>query len=77
MVWDVGHQAYPRKLITGRFNDFHTLRQKDGVAGYLKRCESTSIISALVTPHQHFGGAWHGHRPRSSRAKPQLCGGDW
>ena len=40
VIWDVGHQAYPHKLITGRFNQFHTLRQKDGVAGYLKRCEN-------------------------------------
>jgi 1-deoxy-D-xylulose-5-phosphate synthase len=40
VIWDVGHQAYPHKLITGRYNHFHTLRQKDGVAGYLKRCES-------------------------------------
>lgn len=58
VIWDVGHQAYPHKLITGRYNDFHTLRQKDGVAGYLKRCESqfdhfgaghasTSISAAL------------------------------
>ena len=58
VVWDVGHQAYPHKLITGRWNSFHTLRQKDGVAGYLKRCESrfdhfgaghasTSISAAL------------------------------
>jgi 1-deoxy-D-xylulose-5-phosphate synthase len=28
VVWDVGHQAYPHKLITGRYNRFHTLRQK-------------------------------------------------
>ncbi|MFY8148330.1 MAG: 1-deoxy-D-xylulose-5-phosphate synthase [Prochlorococcaceae cyanobacterium] len=58
VVWDVGHQAYPHKLVTGRYNDFHTLRQKGGVAGYLKRCESrfdhfgaghasTSISAAL------------------------------
>lgn len=40
VIWDVGHQAYPHKLITGRYNNFHTLRQKDGVAGYLKRSES-------------------------------------
>ena len=40
VIWDVGHQAYPHKLITGRFNNFHTLRQKGGVAGYLKRCEN-------------------------------------
>ncbi|OWY66955.1 1-deoxy-D-xylulose-5-phosphate synthase [cyanobacterium TDX16] len=58
VIWDVGHQAYPHKLITGRYSEFHTLRQKDGVAGYLKRCESkfdhfgaghasTSISAAL------------------------------
>jgi 1-deoxy-D-xylulose-5-phosphate synthase len=58
VVWDVGHQAYPHKLITGRYKNFHTLRQKNGVAGYLKRCESkfdhfgaghasTSISAAL------------------------------
>ncbi len=40
VVWDVGHQAYPHKLITGRYEDFHTLRQQKGVAGYLKRTES-------------------------------------
>lgn len=58
VVWDVGHQAYPHKLITGRYADFDTLRQQGGVAGYLKRCESefdhfgaghasTSISAAL------------------------------
>jgi 1-deoxy-D-xylulose-5-phosphate synthase len=41
VVWDVGHQAYPHKLITGRYNRFHTLRQKDGIAGYINRKEST------------------------------------
>ncbi|MCL2926391.1 MAG: thiamine pyrophosphate-dependent enzyme, partial [Trichodesmium sp. MAG_R04] len=40
VIWDVGHQAYPHKIITGRYHNFHTLRQKGGVAGYLKRCES-------------------------------------
>jgi len=58
VIWDVGHQAYPHKLITGRYAQFHTLRQKNGIAGYLKRCESrfdhfgaghasTSISAAL------------------------------
>jgi len=58
VVWDVGHQAYPHKLITGRYGQFHTLRQQGGVAGYLKRSESrfdhfgaghasTSISAAL------------------------------
>jgi len=40
VVWDVGHQAYPHKLITGRYHRFHTLRQKEGIAGYLNRRES-------------------------------------
>ncbi len=40
VIWDVGHQAYPHKLITGRYQNFHTLRQKEGVAGYLKRGEN-------------------------------------
>ncbi len=58
VCWDVGHQAYPHKLITGRFNSFDSLRQQRGVAGYLKRSESrfdhfgaghasTSISAAL------------------------------
>ncbi len=40
VIWDVGHQAYPHKMLTGRYHDFHTLRQKNGVAGYLKRSEN-------------------------------------
>ena len=58
VVWDVGHQAYPHKLITGRYGSFDSLRQQGGVAGYLKRAESrfdhfgaghasTSISAAL------------------------------
>lgn len=39
-VFDVGHQSYAHKLVTGRADDFHTLRQKDGVSGFEKRGES-------------------------------------
>ncbi len=57
-VFDVGHQAYTHKILTGRFNKMHTLRQKDGLSGFTKRSESehdsfgaghssTSISSAL------------------------------
>ena len=56
LIWDVGHQAYPHKLITGRFNDFDTLRQEKGIAGYLKRSES---------PFDHFGA---GHASTSISA---------
>ncbi len=56
VVWDVGHQAYPHKLITGRFNEFDSLRQQKGVAGYLKRSESV---------FDHFGA---GHASTSISA---------
>ena len=58
IIWDVGHQAYAHKLLTGRLNDFSTLRQLNGVSGFPKRSESehdvfgvghssTSISAAL------------------------------
>ncbi len=46
IVWDVGHQAYGHKLLTGRREAFHTLRQKGGVSGFPRRSES---------PHDAFG----------------------
>jgi len=58
LIWDVGHQGYPHKLVTGRFDKFSTLRKRDGVSGFLRRSESehdvfgaghagTSISAAL------------------------------
>ncbi len=44
LVWDVGHQAYAHKLLTGRQDKFHTLRQYGGVAGFPKRSESPHDI---------------------------------
>jgi len=40
VIWDVGHQAYPHKILTGRRNRIETLRQKDGLSGFTKRSES-------------------------------------
>jgi 1-deoxy-D-xylulose-5-phosphate synthase len=40
LVWDVGHQAYPHKILTGRKNRFSTMRQLNGLSGFLKRSES-------------------------------------
>jgi 1-deoxy-D-xylulose-5-phosphate synthase len=58
LVWDIGHQAYVHKLLTGRRDRFHTIRQFGGLSGYLRRQESpydvfgashasTSISAAL------------------------------
>ena len=40
LIWDVGHQCYPHKIITGRRGRMHTLRQGDGLSGFTKRSES-------------------------------------
>lgn len=40
LVWDVGHQSYPHKILTGRKNQMHTMRQYGGLAGFPKRNES-------------------------------------
>ncbi|MCY7378314.1 MAG: 1-deoxy-D-xylulose-5-phosphate synthase [Gemmatimonadaceae bacterium] len=40
LVWDVGHQGYPHKLLTGRNQRIETLRQENGISGFLKRSES-------------------------------------
>ncbi|HEX9037544.1 MAG TPA: 1-deoxy-D-xylulose-5-phosphate synthase [Ktedonobacterales bacterium] len=58
LVWDIGHQAYPHKLVTGRRERFRTLKTLGGISGYLRRAESeydafgashasTSISAAL------------------------------
>ena len=56
LVWDVGHQAYVHKLLTGRYDQFETLRQQGGLSGFLKRSES---------PYDAFGA---GHASTSISA---------
>ncbi len=56
LVWDVGHQAYAHKALTGRRDRMHTLRRRDGLSGFLRRDES---------PYDAFGG---GHSSTSISA---------
>jgi len=49
LVWDVGHQAYVHKILTGRKNQFHTNRQYKGLSGFPKRDES--VYDAFGTGH--------------------------
>eukprot|EP00271_Cylindrocystis_brebissonii_P014401 TRINITY_DN35752_c0_g1_i1.p1 TRINITY_DN35752_c0_g1~~TRINITY_DN35752_c0_g1_i1.p1 ORF type:complete len:744 (+),score=190.63 TRINITY_DN35752_c0_g1_i1:131-2362(+) len=56
IIWDVGHQTYPHKILTGRRHQMHTLRQTDGLAGFTRRAES---------PHDAFGA---GHSSTSISA---------
>ncbi|UMA64292.1 1-deoxy-D-xylulose-5-phosphate synthase [Roseivivax marinus] len=48
LIWDVSHQSYPHKIITGRRDRIRTIRQKDGLSGFTKRSES---------PYDPFGAA--------------------
>ncbi|MCB2092874.1 MAG: 1-deoxy-D-xylulose-5-phosphate synthase [Rhodobacteraceae bacterium] len=48
IIWDVGHQSYPHKILTGRRDRIRTLRMKDGLSGFTKRSES---------PYDPFGAA--------------------
>src|SRR5207249_6273970 len=40
LIWDVGHQAYPHKIVTGRRSRIRTLRQENGLSGFTRRSES-------------------------------------
>jgi 1-deoxy-D-xylulose-5-phosphate synthase len=63
LVWDVGHQGYPHKVLTGRNDSLETLRQEDGVSGFLKRSES---------PYDAFGA---GHAATSISAALGIAAG--
>lgn len=49
LIWDTGHQIYPQKLITGRYDEFHTIRTKGGLMGYPNPAESDYDL--FVTGH--------------------------
>ena len=79
LIWDVGHQGYAHKLLTGRFEEFPTIRQFKGLSGFLKRSESeydvigaghasTSISAAL--------GIAEGRRQKNKNFKVAAIIGD-
>jgi len=63
IIWDVGHQAYPHKILTGRRDRIRTLRQGGGLSGFTKRAES---------PYDAFGAA---HAATSISAALGFCAG--
>lgn len=64
IIWDVGHQAYTHKIVTGRRDKFHTQRQYQGISGFPKRSES---------PHDPFGA---GHSSTSISAGLGMAAGN-
>lgn len=63
LVWDVGHQTYPHKILTGRKERFHTIRQYEGLSGFTSRTESE---------YDHFGA---GHASTSISAALGIAEG--
>ena len=68
LVWDVGHQAYPHKVLTGRREQLHTIKQHDGLAPFplAPRATTTPSASAIRAPRSARRSAWRS--PRSARA---------
>jgi 1-deoxy-D-xylulose-5-phosphate synthase len=63
LVWDVGHQSYPHKILTGRRDEFPSIRQRGGISGFTSRAES---------PYDHFGA---GHASTSISAALGIAEG--
>jgi 1-deoxy-D-xylulose-5-phosphate synthase len=71
LVWDVGHQCYGHKVLTGRRSRMHTLRQPGGLSGFPRRCES--VYDCFGTAHSST--AISAALGMAEAAK--LAGGDW
>ena len=68
MIWDVGHQCYPHKILTGRRDRIRTLRTKGGLSGFTKRSESPyDPFGAAHSLHLDLGGAGLCRGARSGR----------
>ena len=67
IIWDVSHQAYAHKLLTGRNHDFDTLRQQGGICGFTRRGESESRL------HRR-GACQHLHQLRAGLRLEPTCG---
>ena len=78
IVWDVGHQTYPHKILTGRRDRMHTLRQLGGISGFPKRDESE--FDAFGTAHSStsisaaFGMAMAAHQKGEHRHSIAVIG---
>ena len=78
IVWDVGHQAYGHKILTGRRDRFHTNRVHKGLSGFPKRTESEYDTFGVPQFHQHQRGPRHvgGQQAQGGQAQHIAVIGD-
>jgi len=69
LVWDVGHQAYPHKVLTGRRDRLHTIKQHKGLAPFPVRTESPTTPSASATRVPPLALRWAWRSPRRARVR--------
>ena len=67
IVWDVGHQCYPHKVLTGRRQRMGSMRQKGGLSGFPKRSESEFDTFGVGTPRPAFPPPWAWHWRQDNR----------
>src|SRR5471032_2117144 len=73
LIWDVGHQAYPHKILTGRRDRIRTLRQGGGLSGFTKRAESGyGPFRAGPSSAPNSGGAGNGGGARPAGKKNNV-----
>ena len=73
LIWDVGHQAYPHKILTGRRDRIRTLRQGGGLSGFTKRAESEyDLLRRGAFLDLDLGRPRHGGRARPRRARSTM-----
>jgi 1-deoxy-D-xylulose-5-phosphate synthase len=76
IIWDVGHQAYGHKLLTGRLAEFPTLRQQGGLSGFLKRSESEHDVMGAghaSTSISYAVGLAEAERRKGGRRGAVVC----
>ena len=69
LIWDTGHQVYPHKMVTGRYDEFHTIRAKGGLMGYPNPAESDYDL--FMTGH---AGMQRLHGPGPEVRRRPACG---
>lgn len=72
-LWDVGHQSYVHKILTGRADQFTTLRQYKGLSGFPKMCESEHDVWKRVILQHHYLLQWEWRLHAILKRKVLYC----